>query len=107
MIILYACLFTAIFTYTAIWLWYIKAYMQYDFYAPFRRRLDYELLSDEDLADICDTVIIDKQARCRTILKMMFVAGPFAWIVILVVLLVGKLVLKIDKNYEATGTTLL
>ena len=107
MMFLDACIITAILAYTVTWLWYIRAYMRYDFRAPFRRKLDYEFVTDEELTDICEKVTDIKKCRCNTILKMMFLAGPFAWIVILMVLLVGKLVVRVDKDYESTGTDLL
>ena len=38
MIFVYVLIFTAIFSYTAIWLWYIIAYMQYNFGSYYRNK---------------------------------------------------------------------
>lgn len=106
MIFVYVLIFTAIFSYTAIWLWYIKAYMQYDFGSYYRNKHK-SIDTDEQEELLCKDYLKEKHLRCNTVLKMIFLAGPLAWIVMTIVYLVGKLVSVVDKKYEETGTSIL
>lgn len=106
MIFVYVLIFTAIFSYTAIWLWYIKAYMQYDFGSYYRNKHK-NIDTDEQEELLCKDYLKEKHLRCNTVLKMIFLAGPLAWIVMIIVYLVGKLVSIVDKKYEETGTSIL
>ena len=56
---------------------------------------------------MCEDYLKNRNNRCSTVMKMIFLAGPFAWIILIMVTLVGKLVVKVDKDYEATGTKIL
>ena len=105
MIFIYLLILTAIFSYTAIWLWYIKAYMQYDFSSEYKKKMFYELETDD--STIIEEFNKTKEERCSTIVKMILFAGPFAWIVLFMVFVVGKILRIVDSDYEKTGTNIL
>ena len=63
--------------------------------------------TDEQEELLCKDYLKEKHLRCNTVLKMIFLAGPLAWIVMIIVYLVGKLVSIVDKKYEETGTSIL
>lgn len=106
MIFIYTLIFTAIFAYTFTWLWYIKAYMQYDFGTYYKYKYT-NALNEEQEQSACEDYLKNRNNRCSTVMKMIFLAGPFAWIILIMVTLVGKLVVKVDKDYVATGTEIL
>ena len=106
MMVLDILVWTIIFTYTFMWLWYIKAYMQYDFGSYYKNKLNDASVTEQQ-ESICNDFTKEREHRCSTVVKMILIAGPVAWIILLTVLFVGKLLKCIDKDYESTGTNIL